>query len=104
VFQVIQNIEGDKALGPNGFTIAFFQKCWRVVELDIMAFFGEFFEFCKFEKSLNATFLSLIPKKVNALNIWDFRPISLIGSIYKLLAKVLANRLALVLDGIVSEA
>ncbi len=104
MFQVIQNIEGDKALGPNGFTIAFFQKCWRVVELDIMALIGEFFEFCKFEKSLNATFLSLIPKKVNALNIWDFRPISLIGSVYKLLAKVLANRLALVLDGIVSEA
>jgi hypothetical protein len=46
----------------------------------------------------------LIPKKVNALNIRDFRPISLIGSIYKILAKVLANRLALVLDGIVSEA
>jgi hypothetical protein len=46
----------------------------------------------------------LIPKKVNALNIRDFRPISLIGSVYKLLAKVLANRLALVLDSIVSKA
>ena len=104
VFQVIQNLKGDKAPDPDGFTIAFFQKCWRVVELDIMAFFGEFFEFCKFEKSLNATFLFLIPKKVNALNIRDFRPINLIGSVYKLLAKVLANRLALVLDSIVSKA
>ena len=46
----------------------------------------------------------MIPKKVNALNIRDFRPISLIGSVYKLLAKVLANRLALVLDSIVSKA
>jgi hypothetical protein len=46
----------------------------------------------------------LIPKKVIALNIRDFRPISLIGSIYKILAKVLANRLALVLDSIISEA
>ena len=84
--------------------MAFFQKCWRVVEDDIMAFFGEVFEFYKFEKSLNATFISLIPKKVNALNICDFRPISLIGSIYKILAKVLANRLALVLDNIIFEA
>jgi hypothetical protein len=84
--------------------MAFFQKCWQVVEADVMAFFGEVFEYCKFEKSLNATFISLIPKRVNALNIRDFCPISLIGSVYKILAKVLANKLALVLDGIISEA
>ena len=69
-----------------------------------MAFFGKVHEFGKFERSLNATFISLIRKKINAVNIWDFHPISLIGSVYKLLAKVLANRLALVLDGIVSES
>ena len=38
------------------------------------------------------------------MNIRNFRPISLIGSVYKILAKVLANRLALVLDGIISKA
>jgi hypothetical protein len=86
------------------FTMAFFQKCWRVVEMDIMAFFGEVYEHGKFERSLNATFISLIPKKINAVNIRDFRPISLIGGVYKMLAKVLANRLALVLDGIISES
>ena len=65
---------------------------------------GRYGFFCKFEKSLNATFISLIPKKVNATNICDFRPISLIGSVYKLLANVLANRLTLVLDGLISES
>jgi exonuclease III len=104
VIQVLQNLEGDKAPGPDGFTMAFFQKCWRIVEVDVMAFFGEVYEYGKFERSLNATFISLIPKKINAVNIRDFRPISLIGCIYKLLAKVLANRLALVLDGIISES
>ena len=69
-----------------------------------MAFFGEVHEYDKFERSFNATFISLIPKKINAVNIRDFRPISLIGCIYKLLAKVLANRLASVLDGIVFES
>ena len=49
-------------------------------------------------------FLSLIPKKNNALNIKDFRPISLVGSVYKLLSKVLANRLRLVLDKLISES
>jgi hypothetical protein len=104
VVQVLQNLQGDKAPGQDGFTIAFFQKCWRVVEMNVMTFFGEIYDYGKFERSLNATFISLIPKKVNVVNIWDFRPISLIGSVYKLLAKVLANRLALVLDGIIFES
>uniref|UniRef100_A0A2N9EQD7 Reverse transcriptase domain-containing protein n=1 Tax=Fagus sylvatica TaxID=28930 RepID=A0A2N9EQD7_FAGSY len=104
VVQVLKGLQGDKAPGPDGFSMAFFQKCWQVVETDVMAFFGEVYEHCKFEKSLNATFISLIPKKMNATNIRDFRPISLIGSMYKLLAKVLANRLARVLDGVVSES
>jgi hypothetical protein len=69
-----------------------------------MDFFGEVHAYCKFEKSLNTTFLSLIPKKVDATNIRDFHPISLIGSIYKLLAKVLANRLKLVLDDVIFES
>jgi hypothetical protein len=57
-----------------------------------------------FEKSLNASFIALIPKKQNASNICDFRPISLIGSVYKLLAKVLANRLKVVLDSLILES
>ena len=66
-----------------------------------MAFFDHFHRSLEFERSLNATFLSLIPKKNNALNIKDFRPISLVGSVYKLLSKVLANRLRRVLDKLI---
>ena len=83
----------DKAPGPDGFTMAFFQKCWCVLEKDILAFFANFHKKCIFEKSLNATFLYLIPKKTNAVNIRDFHPISHVGSLYKLFSKVLAHRL-----------
>ncbi|XP_065627152.1 uncharacterized protein LOC112033876 isoform X2 [Quercus suber] len=65
-------------------------------------FFDHFHRSSEFERSLNASFLSLIPKKNNALNIKDFRPISLVGSMYKLLSKVLANRLRRVLDKLIS--
>ena len=41
----------------------------------------------------------LIPKKEGAEDLRDFRSISLVGSVYKLLAKVLANRLKLVMGG-----
>ena len=83
----------------DGFTMAFYHLCWRVKE----KVFEEFFQHCKFEKSLNATFIALIPKKNDAFNIRDFRPISLVGSVYKILAKVLANRLRVVLDQLISE-
>jgi hypothetical protein len=84
--------------------ITFFHKCWEVVGDDVMNFFEEFHTHCKFEKSLNATFIALIPKKRDALNIRDFRPISLVGSMYKLLSKVLANRIRLVMDSLISSS
>ena len=58
-----------------------------------MSFLREFYEYGKFVKILNANFLVLIPKKVGAEDLRDFRPIILLGSLYKWLAKVLANKL-----------
>ena len=104
IIAALREVEGDKAPGPDGFTITFFQKCWCVIEEDVMAFFANFHSQCVFEKSLNATFLCLIPKKINAINIKDFRPISLVGSLYKLLSKVLAYRLRSVLDKLISNS
>ena len=98
ILQVVSELEGDKAPGPDGFTMAFYHHCWRVVEKDVLVVFEEFFQHCKFEKPLNATFIALIPKKNDVSNIRDFRPISLVGSMYKILSKVLANRMRVVLD------
>jgi len=65
--------------------------------------FSEFHLNGEFVASLNATFIRLIPKKADAQNIKDYRPISLIGCIYKLLSKVLARRLRSVIGSLVSE-
>ena len=104
VFQVLKDLQGDKAPGPDGFSMAFFYKCWKVVGDNIMDFFEEFHIYCKFEKSLNATFIALIPKKKDALNIRDFRPISLVGSMYKLLSKVLASKIRLIMESLISSS
>ena len=101
ILQVVRDLEGDQALGPDGFTMAFYHHCWRVVEKDVLA--EEFFQHCKFEKSLNATFIALIPKRNDASNIRDFWPISLVGSVYKILTKVLANHLRVVFDQLIFE-
>ena len=46
-----------------------------------MDFFGEFYDHSCFVRSLNTTFLVLIPKKGGAEDLRDFRPISLVGGL-----------------------
>ena len=101
---VVQGCNGDKVPGPDGFSLAFFQNCWSVVHNDILAVCQEFHEHCQFERSLNTTFVSLIPKKHGADELKDFRPISLVGGMYKIIAKLLANRLTAVLGKIISSS
>ena len=69
-----------------------------------MAIFHNFHTQAVFEKSLNASFLTLIPKKVDAVEVKDFQPISLVGGIYKIISKVLANRLRRVAYGLISDS
>uniref|UniRef100_A0A2N9EX59 Reverse transcriptase domain-containing protein n=1 Tax=Fagus sylvatica TaxID=28930 RepID=A0A2N9EX59_FAGSY len=104
IFQAVSKINGDKAPGPDGFPMSFFHACWPILRAALLAVFSEFHEFGSFQRSLNTTFLTLIPKKTNDVEIRDFRPISLVSSVYKILAKVLANRLSGVLDTIISPS
>jgi hypothetical protein len=104
VFEVVQAMNGDKALRPDGFSLAFMKACWVVLKEDTMALFQEFHSKGSFEKSLNTTFISLIPKKVGTVELKNFCPISLVGAVYKILSKVLANRLKHVLEKIISKS
>jgi hypothetical protein len=74
-----------------------------VIKSDIMGVLLEFHAHSKFVRSLNATFIALIPKKPGAIDLKDFRPISLVSGVYKIIAKVLANRLRRVVDKIISK-
>ncbi|RVW65713.1 LINE-1 retrotransposable element ORF2 protein [Vitis vinifera] len=103
IHAALMGMNGDKAPGPDGFTVAFWQSCSEFAKEEIVDLFKEFFEEKSFAKSLNSTFLVLIPKKGGAEDLGDFRPISLLGGLYKILAKVLANRIKEVLDKVVSS-
>ena len=82
----LMDMNKDKAPGPNGFTLAFWQSCGDFAKEEILDMFKEFYEQNVFLKSLNNTFLVLLPKKGGAEDLGDFRPISLLGGLYKLLA------------------
>ena len=104
VFAALSELNGDKAPGPDGFSMAFWQLSCDFLRNDVMGFFKEFYEHKKFIRNMNTTFLVLIPKKGDAKDLKDFRPISLVGGLYKLLAKVLANRLKRIIGKVISPA
>ncbi|RVW29709.1 putative ribonuclease H protein [Vitis vinifera] len=87
----------EKAPGPDGFTLAVYQECWDVIKEDLMRWFFEFHTKGVINQSTNATFIAMVPKKSQTFKISDYRPISLVTSLYKIIAKVLSGCLHKVL-------
>ena len=93
----------DKSPGPDGFNFKFIKQFWEVIKPDFLRFFDEFYVNGVFPRGLNASFIALIPKVADPQGLNEYRPISLIGCTYKILAKVLANRLKRVMPLIISD-
>ena len=72
------------------------------MKIDLLNFFVEFYRNGKLTKALNSIFIALIPKVDSPQWVADFRPISLVSSVYKILSKVLANRLRKVVGKFIS--
>ncbi|KAJ0599187.1 putative RNA-directed DNA polymerase [Helianthus annuus] len=103
VWRAIKDCNGGKAPGPDGFTLKFFKVFWNEFKPIIMGMFSDFFSSGCINKGCNSSFVALIPKSKDPQELSNFRPISLVGSIYKIIAKVLANRLKAVLREVVSQ-
>ena len=93
--------DGNKAPGPNGFNMHFIKTHWNLIKEDVMKVFECFFSSDTFDNRMNASFIALIPKCSTPSGFNDYRPISLVGCMYKLLSKVLANRLRGVIDEVI---
>lgn len=64
--------------------MAFFKICWSILKTDVMVVFQNIHVQGEFEKSLNAIFIAVIPKKLDVVDV-DFLPINLVGRSTKLL-------------------
>ncbi|GJW59701.1 RNA-directed DNA polymerase, eukaryota [Tanacetum coccineum] len=78
-------------------------RYWDTIKNDVVDAVSYFFNVGMFPKGGNASFIALIPKMQDARVVKDFRPISLIGSVYKIIVKILANHLVGVLGDLIHE-
>ncbi|XP_056842893.1 uncharacterized protein LOC130495512 [Raphanus sativus] len=92
----------DKSPGPDGFTCEFYKSAWPVIGNDFVIAVQSFFTKGFLPKGVNSTILALIPKKDDATKMGDYRPISCCNVLYKVLSKILANRLKQILPKFIS--
>lgn len=93
-----------KAPGPDGFPVEFFKSCWDSVGPSVLQSVHDFFQNGLLLKEVNATILALVPKVPNATAVTDFRPIACCNTIYKVITKILANRIAGVLGDLINQS
>ncbi|XP_038695403.1 uncharacterized protein LOC119992679 [Tripterygium wilfordii] len=97
VWDAVRSISNQKAPGPDGFSAGFYHSHWDTVGECVVEAVLEFFASGVMESDVNLTHIALIPKTKEALKVSEFRPISLCNVSYKIISKILANRLGLIL-------
>ncbi|XP_071685378.1 uncharacterized protein [Lolium perenne] len=90
---VVKNLPNDKSPGPDGFNNEFVKCCWSIIAPDIKKLISDFHAGSISLESINSSYITLVPKTENPLTPGDFRPISLLNCVLKIITKLLANRL-----------
>lgn len=102
IFNVVNRMGAFKAPGPDGLQAAFLQSQWQVVGESFCDMVMEVFREHQKVEAINETLITLIPKVDHVCSITDFRPISLCNVAYKVITKILAQRLRVVMSSLVN--
>jgi len=100
----VKESDGNKSPGADGFNFAFFKQFWYLIKNEVKIFFDQFHGNEILPRCLLSYSITLIPKVKSPSSLKEFRPISLLGCLYKILAKVFAGRLAKVMNSVISKS
>lgn len=95
------SMPSNKSPGPDGYPVEFYRAAWPIISRDFTVAIQSFFLYGFLPKGVNATTLVLIPKVQGAETLKDFRPISCCNILYKVISKVLANRIKVLLPELI---
>lgn len=101
--RVLFTMPANKSPGPVGFPCEFFKASWSIIAHDFTIAVQSVFRFGFLPKRINSTILALVPKKIDSMEMRDYRPITCCNVLYKVVSEILANRLKLLLPRIVSS-
>ena len=101
VDQAVASCNSSKSPGPDGFNFSFIKASWETIKYDVYTVIQEFWETGTLPKGCNVALVALIPKIPSPEGFKDYRPISMVGCIYKIVAKILAGRLKKVMGYLV---
>lgn len=91
--RAVFSMEGNKSPGPNGMSPIFYKHFWGIVGADVVRSVQSFFNGKIIGHAVSHSFITLIPKRVGANQVEQFRPIALCNVIYKVITKLIATRL-----------
>ncbi|KAL0381623.1 UNVERIFIED_CONTAM: hypothetical protein Sangu_0226600 [Sesamum angustifolium] len=100
IFQINDN----KAPGPDGYTSCFFKKAWNIVGDLVYRAVIDFFRSRRMLRQLNHTIIALVPKSKHSPSVADYRPISCCNVIYKVITKIIADRLSPALEKLIDSS
>ncbi|KAL2237568.1 UNVERIFIED_CONTAM: hypothetical protein Sindi_0948500 [Sesamum indicum] len=101
-FSAIFDIAEDKAPGPDGYSSGFFKAAWPIVGQEVSSAVLDFFSTGRLLKWINTTLLALILKVHSPVTVGEFRPICCCKVLYKIIAKLIIQRLSVILDKLIS--
>lgn len=101
VDEAVESCDPQKAPGPDGYNFRFIKDSWEIIKLDVYNIVENFWNSGSLPKGSNVAFIALIAKREVPEGLNDFRPISMVGCIYKIIAKLLARRLQKVMDSLI---
>ncbi|KAH9294776.1 hypothetical protein KI387_038364, partial [Taxus chinensis] len=78
-------------------------KFWEICSDDLLRVVNEFYRTGDLLKELNNTHIVLAPKKMDAKDFKDFKPISLVNVIYRIFTKIIATRLQFIMNDLISR-
>ena len=99
--RVVNNLAKGKSPGMDGIPNEFYQRCWDCIKEDLGELVRAILNSGGLNRELNQSLIVLVPKVSNSRIVKDYRPISLLGGIYKIIAKILANRIRLLVPKLV---
>lgn len=99
----VWDCDGNKSPGPDGYNFKFIKEFWDILQFDVKRMVDDFHASGRWPRGTNSSFITLIPTIDSPQNLNEFRPISLVGCMYKIVTKILAARIKLVLPKVIAE-